>query len=140
MADQNGDIINLIDIFYLIIFVQSIKLCDMNIRIEITGTLNEEELFKQLNSFGWSQVIENGKTYFALYRNVVVNGKSQDVETFFWEFSFSPNEAVFQSCSMPGGVNLRTGNTVFRVLAGKIVGDLIRNDCLRIKTYSISFQ
>ena len=112
----------------------------MSILIEITGNLNEEELFKQLNCFGWSQVIENGKTYFALFRPVVVNGKSQDVEAYLWGYSLSPNIAMFQSCSIPSGVNLRTGNTVFRVLAGKIVSDLIRNDCLKIKTYSISFQ
>ena len=112
----------------------------MNIRIEITGTLNEEELFNQMNSFGWTQIIEDDKTYFALIRAVVINGKSQDVEAYLWEYSLSPNKAMFQSCSIPCGVNLRTGNTVFRVLAGKIVSDLIRNDCLKITSYSISFQ
>ena len=112
----------------------------MSIGIEITGTFNEEELLYQLNSFGWAQVIENGKAFFALYRPILVNGKAQGVETFLWEYSMSSNKVVFQSCSIPSGVNLRSGNTVFRVLAGKIVSNLIRNDCQIIKTCTISFE
>ena len=47
----------------------------MSILIEITGSLIEEEIFKQLNRFGWSQIIENGKTYYALFKPIMINGE-----------------------------------------------------------------
>ena len=112
----------------------------MSILIEITGSLIEEEIFKQLNRFGWSQIIENGKTYYALFKSIMINGKSKDVEAFRWEYTYAPLKMVFQSCVLPKGVTTRTGNTVLRVLAGKITSDLISNDCLNIKMYRISFQ
>ena len=112
----------------------------MSIKIEITGELNDEVIIKQLNSFGWAQVIENSKTFFVLYRRVKVNGEYTDVEAYQLEYSSYPDCAIFQTGIVPKGVNLRTGNTVYRILSGKIVSDLIRNDDLKIKKYSISFQ
>ena len=111
----------------------------MHIQITITGEFDERSVFHQLESHGWAQTIKGRSIYISLFRSIYCNGKDRSVENYEFEVRTSENQMVFLTMDVPVGINLRTGFTVYRVLAGRLVGDLIRNDDLRILSYGIAF-
>lgn len=113
----------------------------MRIEIESSSNFSDVDVIvKQLCRLGWSQVIENGMTYFALFRDITFHGHSRDVSNYKWIFKNSSSSIIFESTTIPNNDNLRTDNSIFRVLAGKIVSDLLRNDCLSCITYIIQLD
>ena len=111
----------------------------MHIHITITGPFDEKNIFNQLESLGWAQTIKGNIIYISLFHSIYCNGKDRSVENYEFEVRASENQMVFLSMDVPVGISLRTGFSVYRVLAGRIVSDLIRNDGLHILSYGIAF-
>ncbi len=113
----------------------------MRIELESSSGFSDEDMIvKQLCRLGWSQVIENELTYFALFRDITLHGHSRDVSNYKWFFKNSTSKVFFESTSIPNNDNQRTGNSIFRVLAGKIISDLLRDDCLPIIKFTIQLD
>lgn len=111
----------------------------MSIQITITGPFDVKSIFSQLTNHGWTLNYEGDALLIVYLRPIEINGKEKSVQAFKWTVTVSRQQIIFQTMGVPRGSNVRTGYSVFRVLAGRIVSDIIRNDCLKVMSYNLTF-